>query len=197
MKKTSFFGKALFGAAVVTLSLGAVSCKDNNENDPKEVAEEENEAKFDENDAMEDDAEYLVAAASMDMKEIELGKLAQQKGTHADVKAFGKMMEDAHTKSLNDIKSTAEAKNISLPNSAPERVQDKYEDLNEESGTDFDKKYAEQMVKMHEKAADKMEEISEKANDADIRMWAANMLPEIRKHHEEAKALKDKVDAVK
>lgn len=197
MKKTSFFGKALFGAAVVTMSLGAVSCKDNKETDPKEVAEEENEMKFDDNDAKEDDAEYLVSAASMDMKEIELGKLAQQKGSHADVKAFGKMMEDAHTKSLNDIKSTAEAKNISLPAGTPEKVQDKYEDLNEKSGADFDKKYADQMVKMHEKAADKMQEISEKANDPDIRMWAANMLPEIRKHHEEAKALQAKVDAVK
>lgn len=196
MRKTSFFGKALFGAAVVTLSLGTVSCKDSNETDPKEVAEEENEAKFDENDAMEDDSEYLVEAASMDMKEIELGKLAQQKGTHADVKAFGKMMEDAHTKSLNDIKATAEAKNITLPTSMPEKGEDKYEDLNEETGADFDKKYADQMVKMHEKAVDKMEKISEKANDEDIRMWAANMLPSLRQHHEEAKMLKDKVDAV-
>jgi putative membrane protein len=131
------------------------------------------------------------------MKEIELGKLAQTKSTNPDVKALGKMMEDAHSKALADLKATASKKNISIPESSTENVQDAYKDLNDKTGHDFDKAYADMMVDGHEKTIDKMEKASEKANDPDIRMWAANMLPELRKHLEHAKMTKEKVDAVK
>lgn len=199
MKRTSLFSKALLGATVVTLSFGMQSCKQEpKQEDPKEVAEDENEAKFDDvNDNKEKDSDYLVAAAEVDMKEIELGKLAQTKSTNADVKALAKMMIDAHTKSLADLKATAAKKNISLPESFTEKGQDAYKDLNDKSGHDFDKAYADKMVDGHEKMIDKMEKASEKATDADIRMWAANMLPELRKHLEHAKMTKEKVDAVK
>ena len=65
MKRTSLFSKMLLGAAVVTLSFGMQSCKDENkQEDPKEVAEDENEAKFDDtaNEEMEDDADFLIFA---------------------------------------------------------------------------------------------------------------------------------------
>lgn len=199
MKKTSFFSKALLGAAVVTMSMGAVSCKDENKaEDPKEVAEEENEAKFDDvNEEKEEDSDYLVAAAEVDMKEIELGKLAQQKSTNADVQALGKMMVEQHTKSLADLKASAAKKNISIPETLTDKGQDAYKDLNDKTGHDFDKAYADKMVDGHEKLIEKMEKASEKATDADIRMWAANMLPTLRTHLEHAKMTKQKVDAVK
>lgn len=199
MKRTSFFSKALLGAAVVTLAFGMQSCKNEpKQEDPKEVAEDENEAKFDDvNDAKEDDSEYLVAAAEVDMKEIELGKLAQQKSTNKDVQALGKMMVDEHTKASADTKALAGKKNITLPSSLTEKGQDAYKDLNDKTGHDFDKAYADMMVDGHEKTIKKMEEASEKATDADVRMWAANMLPTLRTHLEHAKMTKEKVDAVK
>jgi putative membrane protein len=199
MKKTSFFGKALLGAAVVTMSLGTVSCKDENkQEDPKEVAEDENEAKFDDvNDDKEEDSDYLIAAAEVDMKEIELGKLAQQKSTNKDIQALGKMMVEQHEKAAAETKALAAKKNITLPASLTEKGQDAYKDLNDKTGHDFDKAYADMMVDGHEKTIEKMEKASEKAADQDIRMWAANMLPTLRTHLEHSKMTKEKVDAVK
>lgn len=199
MKRTSLLGKALLGAAIVTLSFGMQSCRNEpKQEDPKEVAEDENEAKFDDiNEEKEDDSAYLVTAAEVDMKEIELGKLAQVKSTNPDVKALGKMMVDAHTKASADTKALATKKNITLPSSLTEKGQEAYKDLNNKTGHDFDKAYADKMVEGHEKMIDKMEKASEKASDADIRMWAANMLPVLRTHLEHAKMTKEKVDAVK
>lgn len=198
MKKSVILGKALLGAAIFTFSVGATSCKnESKQDDPKEVAEDQNEVTFDENNDREDDSQYLVEAAETDLKEIELGNLAQNKSTNADVKAFAKMMVDQHTKALNDLKATAEKKNISIPTTLTEKGQDKFKDLNDKSGHDFDKKFAEMMVDGHEKAIDKMEKASEKANDEEIRMWATNMIPTLQHHLEEAKKLKDKVDAMK
>jgi len=199
MKRTSFFAKALMGAAVVTMSMGVVSCNDKKE-DPAEVAEDQNEEKFDNTaqDNMEDDSEYLVMAAGVDMKEIEAGKLAQTKGTSADVKALGKMMVDQHTTSSEATKALAAKKTITLPMALPEDAQEAVKDLNEEkAGADFDKKYADMMVEGHEKTIEKMQKASESAKDADIRMWAANMLPTLKKHLDHAKMVKEKLDAQK
>ena len=198
MKRTTILGKALMSAAVLTLSMGAVSCKDEKKaEDTKEVAEDQNEAKFeDTNEAKEDDSDYLVAAAEVDMKEIELGKLAQ-KSANADVKGLGKMMIDEHTKSSAALKAFAAKKNISLPMALTEKGNEAFKDLNEKTGADFDKKYADMMVEGHEKTIEKMEKASEKANDEEVRMWAAGMLPTLRTHLEHAKAVKAKVDAVK
>lgn len=196
MKRTNFFAKALMGAAVVTMSMGVVSCNDKKQEDPAEVAEEQNEQKFDDtaNDNLEDDSEYVVLAAEVDMKEIELGKLAQQKGMDAEVKAYGKMMVDAHTKASATTKDLAQRKNISLPAATTDDVKDALEDLNGKTGNDFDEAYIDKMVDGHEKTIKKMEKASENAKDADIRKWAADMLPVLRMHLDHAKKLDDKMD---
>lgn len=199
MKKTSVLLSKLFmGAAVLSLTL--VSCKQEpKQEDPKEVAEEANEEKFEDtaNDSLADDSDYLIKATEVDMKEIELGKLAQTKSTNADVKAFGKMLVDEHTKASAETKALAAKKNITLPATATDKVQDAYKELNEKTGVDFDKAFADKMVDGHEKTIEKIEEAAEKAKDPDVRMWAANTLPTLRKHLEEAKALKVKTDALK
>jgi putative membrane protein len=199
MKRTSFFAKALMGAAVVTMSMGVISCNDKKQEDPAEVAEEQNEEKFDNtaNDNLEDDSEYVLMAAEVDMKEIELGKLAQQKGMDAEVKSFGKMMVDQHTASSAKTKALAQSKNISLPTATTDKVREAMEDLNKKTGKDFDEAYIDMMVDGHEKTIEKMERASENAKDADIRMWAADMLPVLRTHLDHAKKLDEKTDAKK
>ena len=198
MKKTNILGKAFLGAALFSLSIGVTSCKQETKpEDSKEAAEDVNEVKFEEDDNKEDDSQYLVDAAETDLKEIEIGKLAQQKGTDADVKAYGKMLVDDHTKSLNDVKALADKKQITLPATVTEDGQDAYNKLNEKMGIDFDKKFAEMMVDGHEKNIDKAQKASEKANDEEIRLWAANKLTALTKHRDHAKTLKTKVDGKK
>ena len=199
MKKSSLLSKALLGAAVVTLSVMG-SCKtEPKQEDPKEVAEDANDENLDTEatDSLEDDSTYLVDAAEVDLKEINLGKLAQTKSTNADVKALGKMMVEAHTKASETTKALAAKKGITLPASLTEKGQDAFKDLNEKTGADFDKAYTDEMVDGHEKTIKKIEKASEKAKDPDVRMWAANMLPELNKHLEHSKMAKEKVDAIK
>jgi len=200
MKKTSLFSKAILGAAVVTMSFGMGSCKNEPKaEDPKEVAEDANEQNLDTKatDSLEDDSEYLVDAAEVDMKEIELGKLAETKSTNADVKALAKMMIDAHTKASADTKALAAKKGITLPAALTDKGEEARKDLNDKTGKDFDKAYTDAMVDGHEKTIKEIEKASEKAKDPDVRMWAAKMLPELRKHLEHSKMAKEKVDAVK
>lgn len=198
MKRRSILGKMLLGAALITMTLGATSCKDNKETDPTEVAEEQNEAKFeDTNEAKEDDAEYFVFAADVNRKEIELAKLAQQKSTNAEVRAFAEILFNDHTKAMADLEKNAQLKNISLPTALSEDGKKAYDKLSKEKTEDFDKKYVDMMVDGHEEAIKKMEKASEEANDEEIRMWAADMLPTLKTHHNEAVRLQDLIKEMK
>lgn len=197
MKKRKVVLRCFFSAAMLSLFLGFSSCKNDKAEDTKEVAEEQNEQKFDDNDAKEDDSQFLVAAAESDLMEMELGKLAQSKGLSADVKDFGKMMVDEHTKSSNEMKPFAERLQVSVPMAITEKGKEQYNDLNEKSGKDFDEKYADLMVKNHEKAVDMMEDASTDAKDPEIRSWAAGKVPALKGHLEHAKMLQEKVKNAK
>jgi len=197
-EKTITPGKVLLSLALCLMLLSAGSlftaCKNEpKQEDTKEVAEDQNEEKFEANDAKEDDSEFLVAAAETDLMEIEIGKLAKSKSTNANVKKFADMLIAEHTKASNDLKPFAEKQNVSLPLALTEKGKEKYDKLNEKTGKDFDQKFADMMVEGHEDAVKKMEKAAENANDPDIKIWAANLVPILRTHLEHAKTLKEQV----
>jgi putative membrane protein len=162
------------------------SCDTRNKNeDPKEIAEDKNKATLD-NRKDEKDAQFLVNAAEINLKEIQLGQLAQQSGTAADVKELGRMMENAHSKSLQDLSALAQRKMITIPTSPTDKGQEAYRDLADKTGNDFDKAYANKMVDDHKESIDLFEKVSKEAVDVDIRNWATASLPELRKHLDHA-----------
>ncbi len=166
---------------LMTIIIGISSCMDKESKNTKEVADESNDAKFDEN-SNEKDAQFLVSAAEINIEEISLGQLAQQKGTMKHVKELGKMMEDEHTKSATALSELAKTKNITLPTSQTESGQNAYKKLNSKSGNDFDKTYADIMVNGHKDAIELFETAATESADSEIRAWAAATLPVFKTH---------------
>src|SRR5690606_24592746 len=112
-------------------------------------AEEANEQKF--NNAMEDDAEFVVSVADGGMLEVRLAEMAQTKATSQEVKDFAGMILSDHTKVNEELKNISLQKNISIPASLSDDKQEKYDDLNKKTGVDFDKAYISSMIKDHKK----------------------------------------------
>lgn len=182
MKKSSYIKKALLQVTfVATVLLIATYGYSQKPEDTKDVAQEHNDAKFDKT-KQEKDAKFLVNAAEINLEQIQLGQLAQQKGGTAHVKELGKRMEDAHTKSQSDLTALAKSKMITLPTSPTDNAQDAYKKFNEKSGKDFDKAYADKMVSGHKDVILAFEKASKDCNDADIKNWATATLPGLRKH---------------
>ncbi len=196
MKTNSYFKAALLQLSVIISLFFLGSCNTTQkQEDTKDVAEEHNDAKFDSNNG-EKDAQFLVNAAEISMKEIMLGQLAQQIGSTPHVKALGKMMEDAHKKSLDELTTLAKSKMITIPATQTDNVQVAYKSLNEKSGIDFDKAYADMMVSEHKDAISIFEIASSEGNDSDIRNWATTALPGLRKHLDSAMDCKKKCDSI-
>lgn len=182
--------KKLLIAAIAagTMFLGACN-ESTSEKDTTEVAKENNEPKF-EDTKLEDDAEFAVEAAHGGMMEVKFGELAQANASSAAVKDFGAMMVKDHSAAGDELKTIAQAKNISLPAALNEDAQKAYDDLAAKKGKDFDKAYVDMMQDDHEKDIKEFEEEANDGKSAELKAFAAKVLPVIKKH-------KEKIDAIK
>ena len=178
-----FLKIALLSAAVV-VAFTLPSCNNSKPEDTKEVAEEHNDAKF--SNAKEDDAKFLVNAAEINLEEIELGKLAQTRGSVNHVKELGEMMVTDHTNALSDLKALAAKKQVTIPTTLTDKGMSANKKLMDTKVPKFNKEYADMMVSGHKDAVAIFEKASTNAQDADIRNWATSMLPVLRKHLDNA-----------
>jgi putative membrane protein len=133
-----------------------------------------------------DDATFVVNVADAGMTEVQLGQLAQQKGTDKEVKDYGAMMEKDHTAAGDKLKAVASSKNITMPAAVSPDMQKAINDLQQKSGKDFDKAYINQMIDDHKKVISMFESESKNGSDADIKAFADGTLPTLRKHLDEA-----------
>ena len=159
----------------------AAACGKKVETDSAEIAEDQNEEKFD-STKVEDDTEFAVKAADGGMLEVKLGELAQSNGSSAEVKKFGQQMITDHGKAGSELQSLAQQKNISIPGTLSDDNQKKYDDLATKTGSDFDKAYSEFMVKDHKEDIDMFQDEADNGKDAELKSWAAEKLPTL-KHH--------------
>jgi putative membrane protein len=104
--------------------------------------------------ATDDDKKFLTEASQGSYDEIQLGKLAEQKATNPDVKAFGQRMVTDHTKLNEKMKPYADEWGIAAPTALSPDAQKEYDKLNGMSGADFDKEYMSNMVSDHSKDLD-------------------------------------------
>jgi putative membrane protein len=161
------------------LAIATVSCS-NHEKDSKETAKEMNEAKFDKEG--EKEADKLVHAYSSNLYEIRASENAAMNATTPEVKKLAGMLVEAHTKMNEDVKNLAAGKGVTLPTDLSDEQRQHMEKLTEKSGIEYDKAYTEQMKKKHEDAIEFYEKTAEKCDDADIKAWANNTVPEVRSH---------------
>ena len=89
---------------------------------------------------------FLRQAIRGDIAETEIGQLAQQKSTDADVKSFGQELVNDHSQSKTEATSLAQSMKVTVPTSAPRMAQTEYRKLSKLSGPAFDKAFLAQPI---------------------------------------------------
>lgn len=145
------------------------------------------------NETTNDDM-FLTEAALVSIEEIELGKLAQKLAASKEVKDFGKMMVDGHTKSLNELKTLAAQKGITLPQLVDEKGKSTIDELAKADAKTFEKSYMDKMVNGHTETIAKFEAVSANAGDTDVKAWATKTLPDLKMHLEHAVEVQQKIN---
>jgi putative membrane protein len=139
--------------------------------------------------AAQDNDDFVEDASAKGVAEVEAGKLAQEKGTAADVKSFADMMVKDHTAANAKLKSIADAKKLEVSDSAQLMDKAKSMILELRSAKSFDQAYANNQVKAHEATIALFEKEASDGKDAELKAFAVETLPKLKNHLEHAKAL--------
>jgi putative membrane protein len=176
--KTIFIKSTMVTATL----LSAMACHENKKpEDTKVVADTQNEYNFETN-SKENDAAFLVNAAAININEIELAQLAQQKSSNDDLKGFARMLDTDHQASIKEIKNIANTKSVVIPTSMTDEGKTNFKNLTNLSNVDFDKTYTNLMVKAHQDAIVLFDKESTESKDKAIKTLALATLPKLRQH---------------
>ena len=139
------------------------------------------------------DSSFAMKAAQANMAEVELGKLAQQKAMSDEVKKFGQMMVDDHSKALDELKTAAGSKNITWPTTLDAEHKKLSDRLSKLSGAAFDREYMQAMVDGHKKVAADLRKESQSGSDSELKAWAGKTLPTVEAHLKQAETINKSV----
>jgi putative membrane protein len=141
------------------------------------------------------DGKFAAAAASGGMAEVKLGQLAQQNGNSGAVKSFSQQMVTDHSKAGDDLKSVAQKEGMILPIDISKQDQDTYDRLSQLHGAQFDKEYAQDMVKDHQKDIADFQKEASSGKNASLTDFATRTLPTLKNHLRMAQDVEHKVSA--
>src|SRR5690348_13750598 len=126
--------------------------------------------------------------------EVKLGQLAQERGSNPAVKNFGRQMVQDHSKANDELKQASSKENIELPSEAAKSDQSTYDRLSKLSGDAFDRAYARDMVKDHSKDVAEFQKEAKNGRDESIKNFAAQTLPTLQNHLDQARQMQQAVN---
>jgi putative membrane protein len=92
---------------------------------------------------------FMTKVMQGNLAEIQVGKLAQQKGQTEGVRSFGSMLVSDHSASNEKAMSVAQSIGVSPPSEPSKKQKAVYDRLSKLSGESFDHEFAKAMVEDH------------------------------------------------
>jgi putative membrane protein len=137
--------------------------------------------------------EFADKAAQANMAEIETAKLAVERATNPDVKAYAQMLIDDHTKAGESLGAAV----VTAALAPPPTVLDEFHmrrvnDINEDDGDeDFDSDFINMQIDMHDDAIDLFDDYASDGANYSLKTFASNALPTLQAHKAKAEQLRD------
>jgi len=137
-----------------------------------------------------DDKRFVRDAAFDGLIEVELGKLAADKGSSGAVKQYGQHVVEIQTKTNEQLRDVAAKAGYSIPESLDTKHHARVDKLAKLSGAEFDKAYIKDQVKENENGFRAFQEESQAGANAAVKAFAASTLPTLQAQLAMAKDLR-------
>ncbi|WP_445637768.1 DUF4142 domain-containing protein [Nostoc sp. DSM 114161] len=135
------------------------------------------------------DRQFINEAAQDGLAEVQLGQLASERAASNSVKQFGQRMVQDHTQVNNQLQQLATQKGVTLPKTLNNENKQLSQRLSKLSGAQFDREYINQMVQAHQKDVAAFENQAQQGQDTDLKAFAAQTLPALQEHLQEARSI--------
>jgi putative membrane protein len=141
------------------------------------------------------DQRFIKDAAAGGIAEVQFGKLASEKAASPQVKDFGKKMVTDHSKVNKELQHLASTNNVQISDKLEGKHKSTYDRLAKLSGEKFDREYMKTMIDDHKADVDTFKKQSDKADNADVKSFAAKTLPTLQEHLDLAQSTGQQVGA--
>jgi len=130
---------------------------------------------------------FIKEAFKGNQMEIDMAGVGLSKAQNPELKAFCQLLQTDHTKANQQLQPIAQKYGVAVNASTREHEVNKFE--KETAGAEFDKKFATEMIKDHQKDIKKFERAASKLQEADVKEYAETMLPKLREHLQKAQTV--------
>lgn len=128
------------------------------------------------------DTNFVMQAGQTGMLEVQLGRLAVQRGSSSAVKQYGQQMIDEHTRVNQELMQLAMQKGVELPKQMSSQNKALNDRLSRLSGTSFDAAYKQAMIDSHNQTIALFKAQSQQGQDPQLKAWATQKLPNLQAH---------------
>ena len=133
---------------------------------------------------------FITEAMQGNLAEVQVGKLAQEKGQNDAVRSFGQTLVADHSDANQKAAKVADQLGVKPPTEPNAKQKAVYDKLSKLSGNAFDRTFAKEMVADHKKDIKEFEKEAKKTDPAG--KFAGDALPVLHKHLEMAEGLQGK-----
>lgn len=127
--------------------------------------------------------------ARHNMLQMELGRLAAQRGTSDDVKQYGQQMVDFHTTKQQELQEMAQAYQVTMEQGLDEDYRDDVDEVQKAKPENFDEEYWENVTDSQKALLDEYDSALKDAMESDASafvIWARKSMKELRAQMEQA-----------
>jgi putative membrane protein len=138
---------------------------------------------------------FLTDAIRLNLAEVKMGELADQRGKSKDVRDYAKQLIDDHTLGLQKASALAKVHGVTPPTEPPADAIKAHEAMSKLSGEAFDREFASHMVEGHQKAIAMFTEQTKDGGNPDVAELASATLPTLRQHLATAQSIEKSLSA--
>src|SRR5262249_35089312 len=124
---------------------------------------------------------FLKKAMEGNLAEVQMGKLAQEKGASDGVRSFGKQLEQDHSAANDKAAEVAKDMGMTPPTEPNKKQKAMYDRLAKLSGDKFDRAFARAMVADHKNDIREFQQEAKKSSEKPS-SYAKDELPTLQKH---------------
>jgi putative membrane protein len=139
-------------------------------------------------------SKFIEEAVKDNHMEIFMAELGLTKAQNPELKSFCQTLKSDHEHANAQLTQIAQSQGVTLDqeDKHKDKMAKKFEDL---SGVEFDKGFAEQALKAHQKDIEKYEKASKDVQNSEVKQYITQTLPKLRQHLQHAARIAQSVGA--
>jgi putative membrane protein len=140
-----------------------------------------------------EDSRFLEEAIRGNLAEVQMGQLAKERSQNKDVRDYGQMLIDDHSKGNEKAMAAAKSMNVPVPTEPSAKQKQQHDMMAKLSGSQFDTMFMSHMVQDHEEDIGKYNAQAQSGDSSKATDYAKDSLSVLHSHLSKAQSIESKL----